>query len=131
SQAQALLQRLERQQFFINPLDDRQHWFAFHPLFRDFLLRSAQQRDPARVRATQQAAANWHAEQGLWTDAIAQALAAGDTALALGWIEGHAMTVVGAGDLMTLLAWERQLRSHLVESPLRLRLAFAWGLGLA
>lgn len=129
--ALALLQRLERHQVFINVLDESQQWFAFHRLFRDCLLRSAEQRDPALVPTLHRQAAGWHAEQRHWPEAIGHALAAGDTALALGWIEQHAMAVVGAGDLLTLLAWERQLRAHLVESPLRLRLAFAWGLSLA
>ena len=33
------------------------------------------------------------------------------------------MELVGAGDLLTLLSWERQLRVHLLQSPRRLRLA--------
>lgn len=129
--AQAVLEQLERQQLFITAQDEWQQWFAFHRLFRDCLLRSARQRDPALVPALHRQAAAWSAEQGLWSEAIGHALAAGDTAQGLAWIEAHAMNVVGAGDLLTLLAWERQLRVHLVESPLRLRLAFAWGLGLA
>lgn len=129
--ALAVLQRLERHQVFINALDEAQQWFAFHRLFRDCVLRSAEQRDPALVPALHRLAAGWHAEQRHWPEAIGHALSAGDTALALGWIEQHAMAVVGAGDLLTLLSWERQLRAHLVESPLRLRLAFAWGLSLA
>ncbi|MCU0918769.1 MAG: LuxR C-terminal-related transcriptional regulator [Burkholderiaceae bacterium] len=129
--AQELLARLERQQLFITALDDQQQWYALHRLFRDFLQRSAEQRDAALLPARHREAAEWCAEQGLWSQAIGHALAAGDKARALAWIEQVAMAVVGAGDLLTLLEWERQLRAHLVESPLRLRLAFAWGLGLA
>lgn len=129
--AQALLLALERQQLFIMPLDEQPQWFALHRLFREFLLREATDADAAQVSALQRQAAHWFAEQRQWSAAIGHALAAGDVALALGWIEQHAMQVLGAGGLLTLLGWERQLRSHLLESPLRLRLAFAWGLGLA
>lgn len=129
--AQGQLEQLERAQLFITPLDDAQQCFAFHRLFRDALQRQAELREPGLLKAMHREAAAWCAEQGQWADAIGHALAAGDTACALGWIEQHAMAVVGAGDLITLLAWERQLRAHLVESPLRLRLAFAWALSLA
>lgn len=129
--AQALLEQIERQQLFITALDDRPHWFAFHRLLRESLLLGAAQHDPQTLPQAHRLAAHWFAEQGSWTEAIGHALAAGETAQAMRWIEDHAMAVVGAGDLLTLLSWERQLRAHLVESPLRLRLAFAWGLGLA
>lgn len=129
--AQALLDRLEAQQVFITALDETQQWFAFHRLFRDCLLRHAQQSDPGLEPRMRRRAAAWCAANGLWAEAIDQALGAGDAAQALAWIEEHAMAAVGAGDLLTLLSWERQLRAHLVESPLRLRLAFAWGLSLA
>ncbi len=129
--AQELLEQIERQQLFITALDDRPHWFAFHRLLRELLLRRAAQRDAQALPRAHRTAARWFAEQACWTEAIGHALAAGDTAQAMQWIESHAMAVVGAGDLLTLLSWERQLRAHLVESPLRLRLAFAWGLGLA
>lgn len=129
--AQALLERLEAQQVFISALDEPQQWFAFHRLLRDCLLRHAQQSDPGLEPRMRRRAAAWCAAHGLWAEAIDQALGAGDSAQALQWIEEHAMAAVGAGDLLTLLSWERQLRAHLVESPLRLRLAFAWGLSLA
>ncbi len=131
SDAQSLLERLERQQLFVTALDEEPRWFAFHPLFRDCLLRHARQRDTLLEPRLRRRAAAWYAEHALWVEAIDQSLAAGDTAPALAWIEDHAMAAVGAGDLLTLLAWERRLRAHLVESPLRLRLAFAWALALA
>lgn len=129
--AQILLDRIERQQLFFGIQEECDRWFAFHPLFRDFLRRRAQTRAQDRLLFAHREAAHWFAGEGLWTEAIHHALAADEIAGALKWIEEHAMETVGAGDLLTLLNWERQLRSHLVESPPRLRLAFAWGLGLA
>jgi LuxR family maltose regulon positive regulatory protein len=49
----------------------------------------------------------------------------------LAWIESYAMVLVGDGDILTLLSWERQLSEHLVAKPIRLRLAFSWALCLA
>ncbi|MDB6001880.1 MAG: hypothetical protein JWP52_3579, partial [Rhizobacter sp.] len=42
-----------------------------------------------------------------------------------------AMRLVQTGDLLTLLSWQSQLRSHFLEMPPRLKLAFAWALGHA
>lgn len=128
---QSMLEALERQQLFFGAQDDEGAWFAFHPLFREFLQRSARENSAQRMQETHLKAAHWFADHGHWTEAIRHALEADAIDFALRLIESHAMSVVGAGDLITLLAWERQLRSHLVASPLRLRLAFAWGLALA
>lgn len=127
--AGALLDELEKRQLFVTAADE-DGWCEFHLLFREFVRRRLHGREPARLAALHRSAAHWFAGEGLWADAIHHALAGDDTPQALDWIEQHAMTVVGAGDLLTLRAWEWQLRAHLVQSPLRLRLAFAWGLSL-
>jgi len=128
--AAARLQALEEAQLFLSAPDEG-GWRSFHPLLREHVRRRTAEADPARGTAWQRAAAQWHARAGLWSDAIGHALAAGDHGQALAWIDAHAMSVVGAGDLLTLRDWERQLRTRVVGCPPRLRLAFAWGLGLA
>ncbi|MBL8491172.1 MAG: hypothetical protein JNM82_10370, partial [Rhodocyclaceae bacterium] len=131
SSGQAMLERLDQQQLFLTPEDDERGWFSFHPLFRDYLRRRLADRPEAEGRALNRRAAGWFAAAGLWSEAIQHALAAGDTSQALHWMEVRAMALVGAGDLLTLLSWERRLGTHLPRRPRRLRLAFAWGLGLA
>jgi ATP/maltotriose-dependent transcriptional regulator MalT len=37
SHSQSLLERLERSQLFIQPLDSHGHWYRYHTLFLDFL----------------------------------------------------------------------------------------------
>lgn len=128
---QAALETLERQQLFFSAQDEQGHWYVFHQLFREFLLRRLRERAPADYLALQRKAADWFAGQEMWAEAIHHALAAEDIAQALAWIERHAMLLVGDGDILTLLTWEKLLGAHLVERPLRLRLAFAWALGLA
>lgn len=128
---QALLEQLEHQHLFVNSQDESGRWFVFHPLFREFLERRARAREGLDMKALHRRAAGWFAGATLWSEAIHHALAAGDVDQALGWIESHAMILVGDGDILTLLSWERQLGAHLVASPVRLRLAFSWALCLA
>ena len=128
---QATLEQLERLHLFIDRQDDRGSWFVFHPLFREFLELRARSRAGLDVKALHRSASRWFAAAALWSEAIHHALVAGDVEQALGWIETHAMVLVGDGDILTLLSWERQLGAHLIASPIRLRLAFSWALCLA
>jgi len=128
---QAMLERIEHLQLFISRQDDRGSWFVLHPLFREFLEQRARTRAGLDVTDLHRRAAHWFATQSLWSEAIHHALAAHDVGRALAWIESRAMVLVGDGDILTLLSWERQLRAHLVARPIRLRLAFAWALCLA
>ncbi|MES2583754.1 MAG: LuxR C-terminal-related transcriptional regulator [Pseudomonadota bacterium] len=128
---QAMLERIEQLQLFISRQDDRGSWFVLHPLFREYLEQRAGSRAGLDMTDLHQRAAHWFAAQSLWSEAIHHALAANDVGRALAWIESSAMVLVGDGDILTLLSWERQLRAHLVARPIRLRLAFAWALCLA
>lgn len=127
---QAMLDRIERQQLFLGVLDQDGLWFAFHPLFREYLQRRLHGLLGAEIVTLHNRAANWYATRELWADAVKHALAAGDSAQALTWINQCAMPLVECGDVFTLMAWERQLHAYVLQSPCRLRLALAWGLGL-
>ncbi len=127
---QAMLDRIEQQQLFLGVLDQDGLWFAFHPLFRDYLQRRLQGTFGTEVLTLHSRAASWYSTRGMWADAVKHALAAGDSTQALAWIDQCAMDLVGSGDVFTLMSWERQLHSYVLNSPSRLRLALAWGLGL-
>lgn len=130
SDGQAMLDRIERQQLFLGVLDQDGLWFAFHPLFREYLQRRLKALLGTEIVALHNRAANWYATRELWADAVKHALAAGDSDQALTWINQCAMPLVECGDVFTLMAWERQLHTYVLQSPCRLRLALAWGLGL-
>src|SRR5208337_3681362 len=126
----AFLERMEHDQLFCTCIDESSAWFVIHPVFREFLERQVKEGGDVDAIAQHRRAATWFAGQSLWSEAIHHVLAAGDEQRALQWIAEHAMAVVGEGDFLALLAWERQLRERLLDSPVRLRLAFAWALGL-
>jgi LuxR family maltose regulon positive regulatory protein len=129
--AEQRLAQIGQRQLFFSAHDNEQRWFSFHPLFREQLLQRLNLARRADVGTLHQRAAEWFAAQELWADAVQHALRAGDTERAIRWIEACAMRMVQTGDLLTLLSWQGQLRSHLLEMPPRLKLAFAWALGHA
>ena len=48
---QAMLERLERENLFLVPLDDSREWFRYHRLFADFLQEELHRRHPDEVAA--------------------------------------------------------------------------------
>ncbi|MDB5998675.1 MAG: hypothetical protein JWP52_374, partial [Rhizobacter sp.] len=129
--ARSMLEQIGHRQLFFSARDAEQRWFSFHPLFRDQLLRRLSDTHAAEVGALHRRADEWFAANDLWSHAVCHALLAGDNARAIAWIEQCAMRLVQTGDLLTLLSWQSQLRSHFLEMPPRLKLAFAWALGHA
>ncbi len=87
SDGQQLLERLERDNLFLSPLDDQRHWYRYHHLFADALRARLQAESPGRVPTVHRAASGWHAEHGTLADAIRHALAATDVELAADLLE--------------------------------------------
>lgn len=128
--AHGLLRQLDKRQL-LTVLDEEGNWFTYHQLIREHLLQRLQQRGGEQLRELHWRAADWYRSQDMWSPAVRHALDAGANDQACAWIEECAMPLVKGGDMLTLLGWERQLRTHLVRLPLRLRLAMAWANTLA
>jgi LuxR family maltose regulon positive regulatory protein len=76
------LQRLEEAGAFVISLDARRSWFRYHQLFADLLQLELRGTRPAELPALHEAAAGWYAEHGYPVEAVRQAQAAQDWALA-------------------------------------------------
>ena len=85
--AQQVLERLERDNLFVVPLDDHREWYRYHRLFSDVLqgrLRSGHADELAGLHAE---AGRWYAQHGLLSDAITHAQAGGDVERAADLVE--------------------------------------------
>ena len=100
--AAALLERAERMNLFLVPLDPERRWYRFHHLFADYL--GTLLDEPERV-ALQERAAAWFEDAGLDGEAIELALAAGSTDRAVALVERAAPASYAAGEAVTLLGW--------------------------
>jgi LuxR family maltose regulon positive regulatory protein len=74
----ALLEALERGNFFVVPLDDKRRWYRYHHLFADVLFAHLMAERPDRVPALHRRASEWYERNGSAADAIRHALAAED-----------------------------------------------------
>lgn len=79
------LERLERANLFVIPLDDRGEWFRYHHLFGEFLRRELARSEPASVPVLHLRAAGWFERNGMPADAVEHYLQGGhhEHALAL------------------------------------------------
>jgi LuxR family transcriptional regulator, maltose regulon positive regulatory protein len=85
--SQQMLEKLERENLFIVPLDDERSWYRYHHLFMELLRVRLRQRMPERTMLLYGRAANWHADKGSWREAIDYALQARNMDLAANHFE--------------------------------------------
>ena len=123
--AGALLERAERTNLFLVPLDAERRWYRYHRLFADYL--RAQLDETAR-RELHERAAVWLEAAGLVSEAIDHALAAGAIDRALRLIERAARPAFEAGELATLLGWLEALPAEHVAGHPELVSLQAWAL---
>ena len=120
SGGQVMLERVERANLFLVPLDEVRGWWRYHHLFADLLRARLQQQQPGRVAGLHQNAAAWYEEHGLADDAVRHALAAGDATWAARLIERHFDEIFWPGERATVERWLSALPAGLVGSRPRL-----------
>jgi LuxR family maltose regulon positive regulatory protein len=123
--SQAMLERVERANLFLVPLDEVRGWWRYHQLFADLLRARLQQQQPGRVAALHRNAAAWCEEHGLADAAVHHALGAGDSTWAARLIERHFDEVFLSGERATIQRWLSALPAELARSRPRLLLAQA------
>jgi len=114
--AAAMLERLERANLFVIPLDTERRWYRYHRLFAEFLRVQLRQTRPEHVGDLHRRASGWYEEHGFLLEAVRHALAAPDPDLAARLIEKHGIAVFQNGQLHTILGWFHALPAEVVES---------------
>ena len=123
SGGQAMLERVERANLFLMPLDEVRGWWRYHHLFAG-LLRARLQQQPGRIAVLHRNAAAWLEEHGLADEAIRHALAAGDTVWAARLIERHFDALFfREGEGATVQRWLAAIPAEIGSSRPRLLLA--------
>ncbi len=109
----ALLETLERGNFFVVPLDDKRHWFRYHHLFADVLYAHLMQEWPDQVPTLHRRASEWYEHSGSAADAIRHALAAEDFERAADLVEMAVPAMRRSRQEATLLGWLKALPDEL------------------
>jgi LuxR family maltose regulon positive regulatory protein len=104
-ESQQLLERIERANLFLVPLDEERNWYRFHDLFREVLLARLQASQAELVPHLHLRAARWYEAQGQMREAIAHALEARDFAFAASLMERVAPQIFLGGEVRILQTW--------------------------
>ena len=123
--ARSKLEDVVRQDLFIDRLGDDTDWYRIHHLFADFLRRRLQRDNPDRSRELHLRAARWFGERMHLSEAVDNALAAGDPRMAVEIVESEGMRLPEQGQPATLMALIEKLPPALSRARPRLQVAIA------
>jgi LuxR family transcriptional regulator, maltose regulon positive regulatory protein len=107
--SQLILERLEKNNMFIFPLDTERHWYRYHHLFADLLKQRLSLKDKAVVSKLHNEACNWFEQNYMYELAIEHALEInnyGKCIQLLGkiveslWENGQHSTIMRYGDIL-------------------------------
>jgi LuxR family maltose regulon positive regulatory protein len=123
SDGQRMLERLERENLLVVPLDDDRVWYRYHHLFADFLRSRLERERPERLAPLHLRASEWYEENALVAEAVRHALSASEHERAARLMESGIEQTWYRGEVMTLLGWLRELPK---EAMLRRPLLLVW-----
>ena len=124
----AMLERLERENLFLVPLDEEGRYYRYHHLFAAFLRERLRRTHPDAVSALHRRAGLWYERDDCIAGAVEHALAAEDFGRAADLIEEEAGTRRRYVDASQLLRWLGALPDGLVRLRPQLSILYAWAL---
>jgi LuxR family maltose regulon positive regulatory protein len=123
--ARAMLDRIERSNYFLIPLDPSHDWYRYHHLFGELLRHELERRAPESVADLHRRAGRWFLDAGLVSDAIGHLTAAGELEEVSELILTNWLPFTNAGQRATVARWLEALPQDYVVSDGRLCLAQA------
>jgi LuxR family maltose regulon positive regulatory protein len=128
SDSHAMLDRIERANLFLVPLDDERVWYRYHHLFADLLRARLDQLYPKLSQQLHLRAAAWLAEAGMTVEAVNHTLSAGEYDRAARLVERNTTRLLAQGELNSLMAWIEILPAELRRTRPWLRVHQAYAL---
>jgi len=120
-EARAILNKLEKDNLFVIPLDQAGKWYRYHTLFAEMLrLRLEAKKGMEEITSLHKKAASWFAEKDQPSRAILHALKAADFNFAAALLEQNADTLFNRGEQRNLTRWIEQIPPKIVEKRPRL-----------
>ncbi len=128
SSSQSILEYLDRNNLFIQPLDDERRWFRYHTLFADLLRFRLEQSDAQLVRDLHRRAAAWLESHQMVHEAVRNYIAGGDLASAARLVEMEGQADLNTGLINQLISWMDSLPTAVFDTLPRLHVLYAWGM---
>lgn len=118
----ATLERIERANLLLVPLDEQRHWYRYHRLFAELLRIHGRQRAP-NVHV---AAAAWYRNEGFLGEALTHAVLADDFGTTRGLIWELGSRMLHIGEIPAVRSALERLRAEVAEQSLEVCLLQAW-----
>jgi LuxR family transcriptional regulator, maltose regulon positive regulatory protein len=126
--SQEILEKLERANLFILPLDEERLWYRYHRLFSDLLQKRLSQISPDLGPVLHCRASNWFEKHGFVDEAIHHALAAKSYERAAILIEDNVEATLMRSEVKTFLNWIDRLPDEYMRARPKLGFFRAWAL---
>ncbi|MCW8279202.1 AAA family ATPase [Pseudomonas sp. PCH199] len=125
--APELIAVIEARNLFLLPVDmeDRYQWYRLHPMFAEFLIKRLDNSsvDVARLHLR---AAQWFADEGLFTEAVRHAVLSGEFHTVVEILERAIPTLTNLNHLGVFMRWIQRVPTELLSQHPRLLLMGAW-----
>ena len=122
----SVLEKIERENLFVVPLDMSRRWYRYHQLFGELLRAELHRSEPDLVADLHRRAAAWFEAEGLIDEAVRHLVAAGDIARSADLIAADWVNEFNGGGLSTVSGWLDLLPDETVLQDPRLSVARAW-----
>ena len=122
----SVLEKIERENLFVVPLDMSRRWYRYHHLFGELLRAELHRLEPDLVAGLHRRAAAWFQAEGLVDEAVRHLVAAGDIAGSADLIAADWVNEFNGGGLSTVSGWLDLLADQTVSRDPRLSAARAW-----
>jgi LuxR family maltose regulon positive regulatory protein len=123
----AFIEWLEKSHMFLIPLDAENRWFRFHHLFQTLLLNQLKRHySSEEINGLHARASAWFADNGLITEAIRHALAAGDETVAAQLVVQNRQAALNAERWFVLEKWLSMLPDAIIQQRPELLIAQVW-----
>ena len=103
--SQAVLEKLEKSNLFLIPLDNERTWYRYHSLFADFLRGELNRRHPEQVQELHRRAARWYLHHDLPEQAFRHALAGDDAERVIEIGEIYINAKLAGGEIKVVAGW--------------------------
>jgi LuxR family maltose regulon positive regulatory protein len=124
--SEMMLERIQLENLFIVPLEQRRQWYSFHRLFADTLRKYLQKNISAEEQAQlHQRASAWLLRNGYPDKAISHALEIGETEQAARILDTCALQAVFGFDLGQLSQWISRFSEDLIRARPQLGIYYA------
>jgi len=124
--SRSLLEEIEERDLFLRRTDPEGSWFAYHPLFAEYLLHRLERDAEDRIPELHRRAAQWFTEHQMLSQAVDHMILAGDARQAVDAVELAATDLMEQSQMNTLIGLVAKLPAQEADGRPRLQVDAAW-----